>query len=950
MLTQHKADYDIDSAIRIFSDFAANFTEIAPCKLLDSEKKLTALTALCISEPYQPVTEFKEVTLRKAKILINYGARDYQKDDYNTPWVNAIWNSRPDLNELFLDLSNRDDPERYSSHYTITPNFLNFLVKLTGFIKYFISFLNRIAEWSKENIKVLAVLAGLTIYFIVKTKEIVSPYDQNQAQLQLQPAQANQKQLIEDEELKRTEKPAKPELLENKNEIVKDEEMLHQEFLQACDHGNLQECKITLRQSFLNSTNSEGDTGLLLAVKKGRSPVVEYLLGITAIDVNTVNQQNKNTLLLSCEKGFELFINLLISLKPLPRLALNEDSTVVLEALVRASNNDLLVKSFLKAYVDSGELLLDLVWGNKNDPLLIHLVRQGFSASAEFIIQKIKQSSRYPLFNQQNLDQATALLVACELNYTNIANNLLTEANNLKTNLPNYKGETPVFMAIKHQQVKLAINIIKQGGELKSAIRSSFEFIQLTPGQRDLLESAAADDQKESKLQSELPTPPPHPSPSKKPRRIRRTSLPSEVEAKTREQRFNTDGDNKTVRYSRRTSLPLEVKATNPKPRRVSAENNQVFEFKYLPLSLKVYNKKFLKLCVNTLKYLAIAYVLNPEDEAGKCSRRCQLVIYLLNLLKIINNYQGYLKDMYLDKTRRQLINDEDLRDFINAIDHGILPLLMQGAFSQAIENIVKKIINDMPQLFYQKIINDGTTNYQFNELELKEVCKMLGNQQSYIDIDNLPTFLILETSLYENIYDFHHNFLKLGENDDKNEMAMAMIPVNHRNYVLEFALPVISQIYSQISFETEYQYITSQKPTEIIHWEKLGNFVPYWHQLTMLLISCGDICMKKTDALTQFIIACRELRNLLLHGKGSLINLNNAQNEKINQLCKTAKDLHNNEFKKDLDRIKTECGQEAITDTLRFCGLFNTSITNNEKIKQLTFEYMNLSQSPTLG
>ncbi len=108
MLSKFKSEYTIEDAIQIFWEAATNFTEIAPCQWLDPQKKITALNAICLLEPYEPIDEFREITIRKAKSLMKFGAHPLQRDDFGDPFENAVLTDKSYLKEVMMSFPKRD--------------------------------------------------------------------------------------------------------------------------------------------------------------------------------------------------------------------------------------------------------------------------------------------------------------------------------------------------------------------------------------------------------------------------------------------------------------------------------------------------------------------------------------------------------------------------------------------------------------------------------------------------------------------------------------------------------------------------------------------------------------------------------------------------------------------------------------------------------------------------
>ncbi len=269
--------------------------------------------------------------------------------------------------------------------------------------------------------------------------------------------------------------------------------------------GDLRVAQTAFQASFLNLPGSNGSTALMLAIISGNAEMVEYLLGLPGIDCNAVNQQQQSALLLSCQSGLAPIISLLIKHKPLPRLAINDNIFSVLDALLNHRNDDGLIKSFLRVYIKNQQLPLDISWGERNDCLLIQLIRQRFNESAKFLIDetnKSKESSR--IINLENVEKDTALLVACKLNQVTIASYLLEKAIGLKTNFPNDKGSTPLEEAVENSQVRLAADIIRRGGQLSARIRGSLAYQQLPSNHSQTLEDVANSQQEPEQKKWEL--------------------------------------------------------------------------------------------------------------------------------------------------------------------------------------------------------------------------------------------------------------------------------------------------------------------------------------------------------------------------------------------------------------------------------------------------------------
>lgn len=313
MLSKFKSEYEIEDAIKIFGELAVNFTEMAPCRWLDPQKKITALNALCLLEPYEPINVFREVTIRKAKSLIKFGANSIQTDDFGEPFENTVLNYKDFLSEVMIDLAPKKDD-------------LDFRVWTLGYYIYVV--IRKAKELFlvlKSNI--MYVILFFAIYLGYRyLKKFPKPETSTLARpsLKLQhtniAAKRRKKPIItkeqEKEEKERKEddtKPSSPAFIQTSLEIL-----LNTTFIDSDVKKILIEYDQKQAFDLHISWGEQRETLLMYLIRNKYLESLRFVINKIKIQqpslINEINSQNQTALMLACLTNQPNIINLLLDI------------------------------------------------------------------------------------------------------------------------------------------------------------------------------------------------------------------------------------------------------------------------------------------------------------------------------------------------------------------------------------------------------------------------------------------------------------------------------------------------------------------------------------------------------------------------------------------------------------------------------------------------------------
>jgi hypothetical protein len=261
-----------------------------------------------------------------------------------------------------------------------------------------------------------------------------------------------------------------------------------------------------------------------------------------------------------------------------------------------------------------------------------------------------------------------------------------------------------------------------------------------------------------------------------------------------------------------------------------------------------------------------------------------------------------------------------------------------------------------------------------------------MGHDKPVIEGEIKTIINIGETPLYKILIDFHLNF--------HQQMSIQVLLDDQINYIWNHALEMLVVKYQNLCFTIEagFSSYLPQKPKEITHWAAVKElYSSDWHEIILLLMSCGDIYVKKQGhsacdlksidsslprkekirkrrelliadfskrfeqvssqeqkpTIKEFMRDCRNLvRNFLIHDAASLLLTSASDNLIFSKLCQYAKHLWDkyHQFANKINWMENTYGQHSITKDLSIHGLFRAD--SNKEPGDIIFQYLGYAKS----